>query len=1717
MTDEKQLLPISGLDTAGIVKDVSGHILAPNVWTNGKNVFFKNGGVNKRKGSVKAIPDVSQVTASVTAIGVGTGANTGKITFNKDVRLVKGNTFSLTGVTPSVYNTTFTVFSVDPSGKIITIEEAINNNAAYSSGGTYSYIGQIDFFDYWPIPGNEQYIEVQRNTAVVPATTIINSINSSGTRTPLIPYENTVTAINKGTGNNDATVTLTTDDHNLKVGETFNLIECNPEAFNSTATGALKIHSISADKKTLTLSTDISSVVGSFSSGKLIHNQIAPTDYAAFQPEDWQSTLFDGGRLIVLNNGYHTPQYIETQASGTFKLRPLPGWDWQKELVSEPYHIGAKVVRSFKSVLIAGNLSQYPISAGIVATTPELNRPGSIRISTTGANGLPPSTWQPGLTTEFADEFDLATTSPIVDIVPLQGSAIIYTTDSIHQLRFDSKGNASVQIIADGYGAIDTGCVIEYDGKHLVIGQNDIYIFSGHPGTIKSACELKVREYFFNRINPIPGYLSKIFMIKNPKLDEIQIYYPTVESPTGECDEYLAWNYRNNTWSINSVSDSVVTGTLANVRGGGVAGGTITFAGTGTTADTAQPEIQTITTTLANNFSLGASEVQTLDYSSINSTAASVYDTDVLGLTFDNNIIPFQEEKLEVNINNNFNTGLPSRTIPSFTSNQTATDINDTNIDVTISNSSLTGLTATGSGAGSNTGGTAGANAATVFVTTTTGLTFASGTTLGIGSTLLFQGNGQQAYRATFNGTVISDSIIVVLPVKAAIYYDVYIGGNTASLSTIADATNTSVNTGTLVFSGITAQQYDANGSPLSYSDFITYTTTTAGTSSTYTSHSYSFTPNTAAGFGSGVLNVTGGNSGNVSNNASYTISNMTKNQVVYTVAGISSDDNITVSFAGQGSGNNLTSNGSKTFTIASPVNYTVSGTVKEPLISGTGTQSNLGGFAGLNVTTASISNGTRYTLTNNSTTSFSNISFQVNDKISSTTALSTGSSAIVDVTGGNNESFLLSLGVTSTFALSGTGVPSAGTNIPLGANVSNVQAATLIKNYINQTINNSNLRATSSGDTVNIFFRTATAANLGLSFTANGGSNITSSNTNTAPTSSYTRWQIQGVDSENNQVFLTTVQASNSIKTAAQIATAFSSAIQTAASSLTPAWTSSTNNNVVTVQTGATEDYALLITDITPNASETSGYLILPTLTSTLTGGDSSDVPDSFVLKDPTGATSLTIGTTLSGESIDSIMTRINSATISGWTTTLNTTTDSLVFTAATGGRYTGGAASTTYPNFGVFEIQYTTSSQVNSTGNIPASIKSEITTPGSDSSVQFVLFEPVSGTDQTLLIGGSTASEVSTSLASKISSSNFPNWTASANNNVVTITANASDWVLKDRTGITYNDTTLENRALYVKSISYPTGTTGSDSSLQSGTFTAAQAIASGSKTRTQQTQIGHPTINPSTATLTVTYNDTTTQTASITLANAGTAAQLATSLATTLTSSVNGISGTASNNDVTVTTSNYGVAIDNITVTFDEQSTSTNRNRIDRSSSGNNLGGSTADDYPTASLSSLSTRTDPDRPWAVNSFNTYNVYPVIATKTQVYAQGFGYKFAADPTVTPVVAGSDYESFVERLQMPLSQGAEYTASIGYTQIFANKGNVNVKVETTDSPGLELDMSSVTAQEFKFNEEYKLDTRIQGRLVNIRISDATSGNPLGWKVSGYGFKLERQESRGKS
>tara|TARA_A100001015_G_scaffold10811_2_gene12987 strand:- start:6207 stop:10457 length:4251 start_codon:yes stop_codon:yes gene_type:complete len=239
-----------------------------------------------------------------------------------------------------------------------------------------------------------------------------------------------------------------------------------------------------------------------------------------------------------------------------------------------PVNVRCGVLEAFGNLLVAGDLTEIDTSG---ATIRRLS--GVVRTSDVAAPGALPINWNPfeaGAST--ADEFTLSETSQIQDMKPLQGNMYIYATDSIHAMRLTGNVNVPVSFapVTDEYGALTKGAVKEYDGKHFVVGRNDIYVFQGNPSNIQSLAGGRVQTYFFNNLNPI--HENQLMLMQNHLENEIWVCYPTLDSLAGELDEVLIWNYRDNTWTIRDLN-GVMSGDMGPVKGGGIPSATIALTG----------------------------------------------------------------------------------------------------------------------------------------------------------------------------------------------------------------------------------------------------------------------------------------------------------------------------------------------------------------------------------------------------------------------------------------------------------------------------------------------------------------------------------------------------------------------------------------------------------------------------------------------------------------------------------------------------------------------------------------------------------------------------------------------------------------------------------------------------------------------------------------------------------------------------------------------------------------------------------------------------------------------------------------------------------------------------------------------------------------------------------------------------------------------------------
>jgi len=276
---------------------------------------------------------------------------------------------------------------------------------------------------------------------------------------------------------------------------------------------------------------------------------LVPAGFASDSGNVIQSCTFNGGYAVIINDGQNTPHYsLYGDAVSEANITPLPGWNY----VSGTF-VSCKVMRPLNYALVAANLT---IKVDNGPSYDYTYAPGTIRISVQAATGSIPTIWQPGLTTDTADEFELSSTSPILDMLELRGNMFVYSQEEINILTIGASTRVSPY--SKTYGILTTGCVCEYDGNHLVVGNGDIYTHNGS-GNIQSLADWRIKKYFFDNLDTT--FSKNVHVVKDSYNKEIWIAYPKKQDSygnttgfsgidlQGKCTEALIYQYKNNTWT----------------------------------------------------------------------------------------------------------------------------------------------------------------------------------------------------------------------------------------------------------------------------------------------------------------------------------------------------------------------------------------------------------------------------------------------------------------------------------------------------------------------------------------------------------------------------------------------------------------------------------------------------------------------------------------------------------------------------------------------------------------------------------------------------------------------------------------------------------------------------------------------------------------------------------------------------------------------------------------------------------------------------------------------------------------------------------------------------------------------------------------------------------------------------------------------------------------
>lgn len=271
---------------------------------------------------------------------------------------------------------------------------------------------------------------------------------------------------------------------------------------------------------------------------------LTPLSWTAADSEAVTTTCSVNG-VFYSNREDRVPWYRAATGSGSFAT--LDSYDSGNGLTQFPSDIRCKSLRSVASVLVAINI-----------TDGATRYPQKVKWSNFASNGVPPSDWDFSATTSSSGENTLADMrGELVDGMALGNTLILYGSEECWEMRYVA-GNAIFDFrrLPFSNGVINTNCVVDVGGLHYVFGNETLWI--NDSATQKDIATGTVKKFVFDSL--IRDYISRCFVLHNPRLSEVYFCYPSDDPycafPLGEpnnnvgCNRAAVFNTVSNTWTF---------------------------------------------------------------------------------------------------------------------------------------------------------------------------------------------------------------------------------------------------------------------------------------------------------------------------------------------------------------------------------------------------------------------------------------------------------------------------------------------------------------------------------------------------------------------------------------------------------------------------------------------------------------------------------------------------------------------------------------------------------------------------------------------------------------------------------------------------------------------------------------------------------------------------------------------------------------------------------------------------------------------------------------------------------------------------------------------------------------------------------------------------------------------------------------------------------------
>lgn len=256
------------------------------------------------------------------------------------------------------------------------------------------------------------------------------------------------------------------------------------------------------------------------------------------------------GNTLFVNDGINPPMYLTAEASEfvLYENDPLgTGYIWNYNPAWSSLRAG--FMRLFNtpnvgSILIAGNLSATDAISSIVS-----NYPTTVRWSQAFGLNDGPTTWAP-TALNVANELEVPVRGPVIDGFPCNGNFFVcsyWDTVIFSPINYQG-GNTPVLGIRPfnlGRGLLNANCWAASDNTVYGLDARDIWVFDGRD--FNSLGNQRVKNWFYSNLNP--AYTNRVFLVNNTSKNQVEIYYPSLETQDGWCDKMISYRYDLDAWN----------------------------------------------------------------------------------------------------------------------------------------------------------------------------------------------------------------------------------------------------------------------------------------------------------------------------------------------------------------------------------------------------------------------------------------------------------------------------------------------------------------------------------------------------------------------------------------------------------------------------------------------------------------------------------------------------------------------------------------------------------------------------------------------------------------------------------------------------------------------------------------------------------------------------------------------------------------------------------------------------------------------------------------------------------------------------------------------------------------------------------------------------------------------------------------------------------------